>query len=296
MNSKNEFLDKTYKQYNDYNFKSILRQRANGLLKFIGIPYEIENVLSSEYTNLGPSISRLDFVGEVIKDGEIIILILECQTKLPNEDDIKRFFQYVSSLRIFKNNHFELYILCTQKVPYTKKDFVINDECTYVMHMISLKDYRAKDIFKNIEDKLKNKEEITDEDIASLQVIVYTDYEESELEILIKARRLIEEIAICSKMDLNEKRAITYLLDVLGTNMLDDGEHEKYVEVNEMLLNPVERYMENKGRQAGLQAGMEEGIKEGKLEVARSLLKEGFDIEMVVRITGLSKEDILNAK
>ena len=68
MNSKTEFLDKTYKQYNDYNFKSILRQRANGLLKFIGIPYEIENVLSSEYTNLGPSISRQDFVGEVIND------------------------------------------------------------------------------------------------------------------------------------------------------------------------------------------------------------------------------------
>ena len=62
--------------------------------------------------------------------------------------------------------------------------------------------------------------------------------------------------------------------------------------VNEMLLNPVERYMENKGRQEGMEAGIEEG----KLQVARSLLKEGFDIEMVVRITGLSKEDILNAK
>ena len=129
-----------------------------------------------------------------------------------------------------------------------------------------------------------------------MQVIVYTDYEESELEILIKARRLIEEIAICSKMDLNEKRAITYLLDVLGTNMLDDGEHEKYVEVNEMLLNPVERYMENKGRQEGMEAGRQEGMEAGKLQVARSLLEEGFDIEMVVRITGLSKEDILNAK
>ncbi len=50
--------------------------------------------------------------------------------------------------------------------------------------------------------------------------------------------------------------------------------------------------MENKGRQEGMEAGIEEG----KLQVARSLLKEGFDIEMVVRITGLSKEDILNAK
>ncbi|MEE0935507.1 MAG: hypothetical protein U0L42_07535 [Methanobrevibacter sp.] len=54
-----------------------------------------------------------------------------------------------------------------------------------------------------------------------------------------------------------------------------------------MILNPVERYMNEKGRQ--------EGIKEGKLEVAGNLLDEGFVIEDVVRITGLSEEDILNA-
>lgn len=35
---------------------------------------------------------------------------------------------------------------------------------------------------------------ITDEDIASLQVIAYTDYRESELEVLLKARMLLEKL------------------------------------------------------------------------------------------------------
>ena len=47
-----------------------------------------------------------------------------------------------------------------------------------------------------------------------------------------------------------------------------------------MMLNPTDRYL----------------IKKGKRDVARNLLDEGFSIEQVVRLTGLSKEDILNAK
>jgi hypothetical protein len=134
-------MKEKYPQYHDYNFKSVLLKRANGLLKFIGVPYEIESIYVSEYTNIGPSISRMDFAGDAIKDGKSISLILECQSKLPNEEDIKRFFQYVTSLLIFKNKNVELFILCTKKAPYDKKKFVINDDCTYVINVISLKDF-----------------------------------------------------------------------------------------------------------------------------------------------------------
>jgi len=53
-----------------------------------------------------------------------------------------------------------------------------------------------------------------------------------------------------------------------------------------MLLNPMDRFLLNKGRK--------EGIKEGKLDTARNLLKRGFSIDEVVEITKLSHEDILN--
>lgn len=227
MSSVNQISDKKYAQYNDYYFKSVLLERANGLLKFIGIPYEIVSIMLSEFTNVGPGISRIDFAGDVKKDDKNISLILECQSKLPTEEDIKRFFQYMASLRNFKNQNVELFILCTEKVPFDKKEFVINDECTYMMHVISLKDFKASTIFKNIENKLNNNEKITEEDIASLQLIVYTDYDELEYEVLIEARWLLEEISKQSNMDINEKNAIIYLFDVLSTNMLDDVEMEK---------------------------------------------------------------------
>ena len=288
MNTKNDILDKNYPQYNDYYFKSVLRQRANGLLRFVGIPYQIDTMILSEYTTVGPGISRIDFAGDVKSDEKNITLILECQSELPTDEDIKRFFQYVSSLRIFKNNNVELYILCTKKPSYDKKEFVINDDCTYTMHVISLKDFKAREIFKCIEDKLKNNKKITDEDIAALQVIVYTDYDESEVEVLLKARMLLEKIAEKSKMDINEKKAVIYLLDVLSVNMLDDEEIEEYGEETYMLLNPTERYLEKKGKL--------EGKLEGKCDVAQNLLDAGFPIDQVVKLTGLSKEDILNAK
>jgi len=280
MKFKNEISEMVYPHYHDYNFKSVLQERANGLLKFIGIQYRLLSVMMSEFTIIGPGISRIDFAGGAQKNDKVITLILECQSKLSTDEDIKRFFQYVSLMRIFKNNDVELFILCIEKAPYTKKEFIINDECTYTMHVISLKDYRAREIFKSIEDKLKNNEEITDMDIASLQVIVYTDYEESQLEILLKARKLIERIAESSGMDINDKKAIVYLLNVLSVNMLDEDENDKYQDETYIMLNPTDRYM----------------LKKGKLDVARNLLAEGFPIEKVVKFTGLSKEDILKGK
>ena len=294
MTTENDVFDYEYNHYNDYVFKSILLDRANGLLKFAEIPYNIKRMMISEVTNLGPSISRLDFVGEAEKEGNSISLILECQTKLPTDEDIKRFFQYVSSIRIFKDSNVELFILCVEKPTYTKKEFVIKEDCVYAMYVISLKDFKAKDIFKKLENKLKNNQEITDEDIASLQLIVYTDFEESKLEILNKARKLFEDISDRLQLNINEKTAIIYLFDVLSANMLDSSQYDEYVEENKMLINPVERYMKEKGIEEGMEKGMEKGIEEGKLEDARRMLDKGFSLDVVVDVTGLSREVILD--
>ena len=288
MAKENDIHDYNYPQYNDYAFRSILQKRANGLLKFVKIPYNLNRMLISEVTNFGPSISRMDFVGEADGDGKTISLIIECQTNLPTDDDIERFFQYVSSIRIFKHNPVELYILCIKKPAYSKREFVLNDDCVYTMHVISLKDFRAKDIFKSIENKLKNNEKITDEDIAALQLIVYTDFTESKLEILNKARKLFEDVCERLEFDINEKKAIIYLFNVLSINMLDNREYGKYVEENSMILDPIERYMRDEA--------IKQGIEQGKLDDAKNMLDEGMSVDLIVRVTGLSEEDILNVK
>ncbi|GAE31792.1 transposase [Halalkalibacter hemicellulosilyticus] len=42
----------------------------------------------------------------------------------------------------------------------------------------------------------------------------------------------------------------------------------------------------------GMEKGIEKGMEKGKLEMARNLLREGVDVAMVVRVSGLSREDV----
>ena len=45
-------------------------------------------------------------------------------------------------------------------------------------------------------------------------------------------------------------------------------------------------------REEGLEEGRKEGRKESKLEVAKKMLEEKMDIEIIEKVTGLSKEEI----
>ncbi|MBI1924489.1 ISNCY family transposase, partial [Candidatus Poribacteria bacterium] len=44
------------------------------------------------------------------------------------------------------------------------------------------------------------------------------------------------------------------------------------------------------GREDGLKEGLEEGLRQGKEQIARSLLREGVDIDVIARTTGLDRE------
>ncbi|EIC96200.1 hypothetical protein HMPREF9970_0566 [Lachnoanaerobaculum saburreum F0468] len=56
--------------------------------------------------------------------------------------------------------------------------------------------------------------------------------------------------------------------------------------------------MINKGRQEGLATGRQEGLAEGaeleKKNIAQGMKKKGFDISLIMELTGLSKEMILS--
>ena len=47
------------------------------------------------------------------------------------------------------------------------------------------------------------------------------------------------------------------------------------------------------GRREGREEGREEGKEEGKLEIARNMKALGFNIDAIVKATGLSKEQVL---
>ena len=162
------------------------------------------------------------------------------------------------------------------------------------MNVISLKDIKATDIFKKIEHKLKYRKKITEEDIAALQLIAYTSYTETTLEILKKANTIINKIPL----DINEKEAIIYILDVLSANMLNEKDKKEYLEETKMLINPRDEYMKNEGIKEGINKGKEEGKEEGKQEnkeeIAKKLLNKNMPLKEISEITELTTQEIKN--
>ncbi|MCE1736584.1 hypothetical protein LWT78_23475 [Enterobacter hormaechei] len=46
------------------------------------------------------------------------------------------------------------------------------------------------------------------------------------------------------------------------------------------------------GREQGLEQGREQGREQGKLETARAFLQNGVSVDIIIRSTGLSREQI----
>ena len=280
--------EKKYLHYSDYIFKRSLEKYANGVLKFLNLPYTIKKINQSEITDYGPKIRRLDFTGDVTTQAKTLSLILECQTYIPTEDDLKRFFQYIALIRSFKNHDVELYILLTEKAPFESIDFKIKENCTYTMNVISLKNTKATDIFNRINNKLKHKKKINEEDIAALQLIVYTDFEESPAEILKKTHKLINSIEI---EDVNEKKV---LLNPRDEYMKNKGIEEG---MKKGMKKGEEKGMKKgmkKGEEKGMKKGMKKGRNELQLEMVKELQKRNYPINEICEITKLTKQEIKN--
>jgi predicted transposase/invertase (TIGR01784 family) len=54
----------------------------------------------------------------------------------------------------------------------------------------------------------------------------------------------------------------------------------------------IAQQLEQNGIQKGIQLGRQEGRNEGKLEVARTMLQNGLDRSTVMKMTGLTEDDL----
>ncbi|MBY4986820.1 hypothetical protein K6V35_10245 [Streptococcus suis] len=51
-----------------------------------------------------------------------------------------------------------------------------------------------------------------------------------------------------------------------------------------------------RGQEEGKAVGRAEGLLDGQLKIARQMFLEGFDLETIARLTGLSEEDLIAMK
>jgi len=96
------------------------------------------------------------------------------------------------------------------------------------------------------------------------------------------------------KVDYNSKEIILkYLLDFI------DMPHSEYIKtIGECLPEDVELVMSLAQRlvQQGMQQGIQQGIEARNFEIARNMLKKGFDEKIIAELTSLSKEILTNIK
>ena len=150
---------------------------------------------------------------------------------------------------------------------YRLKDCETNEELTDVMelHFIELK--KMKDV--NRVEEVKTKLE------AWLYFINQPDSE------------LVQEL---EKVEVEIKEAKAELVRLSG----DRKERERYEKRRESRLNEISAlsYAEEKGIKQGIEQGIEQGTKQEKIEIAKNAIKNSFDDETIIKLTGLSLEEV----
>ena len=100
--------------------------------------------------------------------------------------------------------------------------------------------------------------------------------------------RMIEYILV---KDLGKKIANKYI-KLLESKIKKEGGKSAMVETMRALREDRRRTI-MEARNTGKKAGILEGEKSGKIETAKNMLRENIDIDTIVRVTGLKKEDFV---
>jgi predicted transposase/invertase (TIGR01784 family) len=85
-------------------------------------------------------------------------------------------------------------------------------------------------------------------------------------------------------------------LDVLKLSEKERMAYEKYVDdlhYQASMYESTYKYGRVEGREEGREEGIQEGIEKGKNETALQMLRMNLDIDLIIKITGLTKEKIL---
>mgnify|MGYP001090292227 FL=1 len=105
-----------------------------------------------------------------------------------------------------------------------------------------------------------------------------------------------ESERVTRKMEENEnlKEAVEKL-----DRISEDEKMQRIIELREKAIRDEHAIYDkglDDGIEKGIQKGKEKGAKEEKIKIVKSMLKENMDIEIIIKITGLTKEEIEKLK
>jgi len=97
-----------------------------------------------------------------------------------------------------------------------------------------------------------------------------------------KIREILNSMEISKRIDFEEE-----MLDYIFRSRTEDNDFLEEAIMGRKVLTAYERALEE-----GIEKGELKGKLEGKLETARKMIVEGFNLEQIIRITGLSEEQL----
>lgn len=269
--------------------KQISKKEINILLERLGIPIKIAKRINGELI-FGNIERRTDFLGLTENDE---LINIEFQSTPVNEEDIERFGEYASLIRIIEKKYtYPIVISTPQLNPCVDFDYFINKFTVLKIKVFTLKDENGDEVQKKLLNKIENKEEFDEKDIIDFV-----------LSPLMSSKRRIEEVIQVNVNAIRKiktsRKNIDFIesMTILEVNQFVNDEDERNFlrrEIN-MRINLLREIYEDNLNE-GIVIGEERGEFNAKRELALKLLNDDFEISYVSDLTGLTKNQVLSLK
>ena len=290
-----------YQFTHDHVFKYVFERNIKEALELFDFDFNFKEFVSNELYDEMINMVRADLIFETYDDEYVII---EFQSTKITEEDKRRFGNYQSTLYAKYGKKVKVVVISIVNEE-TGRIFCGYEDLSFLLHGRSTLKWDAGAIINNISYKIKYNKRIVKEDIVLLEILPYTKSEKSRKELLkiaIDLRRKIKNVSI------DKLRELMAVQQILAKIYFDDEEYKKFLEednmqsidLQEVALQEVIQFQNNKkfeeGKKEGKKEGKIEGKQETKEEYIKNMLKEGIPTKTITKITGSNKKEIQKIK
>jgi len=262
------------KHNNDILMKIMAENFKDKALAFLGLETaSIVSLIPTVLPVIEAKESRSDLVF-LLEDNTL--LHLEFQTTVSIEN-LKRFLLYDARI-INKDEHEReintavIYSGHIEQAPEKLKKGSIS----YNVINVYMKDYDGDEEYGILLNKIINNEPLEEMDVLKLIFLPLMKSKVTEEEMALKAAELAKET------DESIRFVVFASLIVITDKFMSDGNKRKLLEVLKM--TQIEQWIRAEGRE------------EREIEIARTALREGAEVDFVVRITGLDRKTVIKLK
>lgn len=251
----------------------------------VNIDYSTVEVINDELI----TIEATTFKPDIIIKSDKVIFMIEFENSHINFKRKKRFKVYVSVYDYKENRDNKMiFFSVIFTVENTKlAEYKLNNGDYFSFPIISIADLNMKKIINNIKSKIENNDVFEAEELIQLALTPIMPKKRSGcIEQFYNVAELMSQIDF---PDVESKESTVAIVLMLS---------ELYFDKNDSLRKRIHGvYMEKVDCiQEAFQEKYDEGRSEGKLEVARNMLIEGLDLEIISQCTGFSLEEVINLK